>query len=234
MVKCKYCNKEYKENGIKFHEKYCKLNPNRIEYPCSNMLGNHKGTRGYSPWNKGKTKETDERIAKYGKTNNERYRLGLNISPLLGTHHTEEAKRNLSLKRKQYLKDHPEKCHWRSKDKFISKPCEYLKEQLRQNNISFIEEYRAFDDYSFDVDIAWPDLKIGIEVNGTQHYNSDGTLKEYYQKRHDIFIERGWKIYEILYSRVYKLNILDFLNENNIDYYDKDYTGKYFSWKGQN
>ncbi|MDY5668732.1 MAG: hypothetical protein SPK43_05840 [Candidatus Onthovivens sp.] len=57
--------------------------------------------------------------------------------------------------------------------------------------INFIEEYCPFIDSAISVDIAFPDIKIGIEINGNQHYNRDGSLKDYYQKRHDKLEEAG-------------------------------------------
>ena len=49
MVQCQYCGKEFKNIfGKNGHVPYCKCNPNKL-----------------SAWNKGLTKETDARIAKY-------------------------------------------------------------------------------------------------------------------------------------------------------------------------
>lgn len=166
-----------------------------------------------------------------GKTLHERYLAGEIVPSFQGKRHSEETKKILSEKRKQYLKEHPNEHVWKRSNKFVSKPCEYLKQQLKNNNINFVEEYTPFDDYSFSVDIAWPDVKIGIEVNGNQHYNSDGSLVEYYSNRHQIFKERGWKIYEIHYSKCYKLDIKNFIDLENLDIFDKDYVGKYFSDK---
>lgn len=59
---------------------------------------------------------------------------------------TDEVKRKLSVSRTNYLKKHPESHPWRNKDKFISPPCEYLKTKLRNNGISFVEEYQPFLD----------------------------------------------------------------------------------------
>lgn len=77
-------------------------------------------------------------------------------------------------------------------------------------NIEFVEEYSPFNDYHYSIDIAFPDLKLGIEVNGNQHYNKNGELKSYYQERHNIFESRGWKILEVHYSKCYKVNINKF------------------------
>ena len=52
-------------------------------------------------------------------------------------------------------------------------------------------------DNASNIDIAFPDIKLGIEINGNQHYNSDGTLKDYYQERHNLIEEAGWKLLEV-------------------------------------
>lgn len=59
------------------------------------------------------------------------------------------------------------------------------------------------DDRNFSIDIAFPDLKIGIEINGNQHYNPDGSLKAYYAERHNLIVEAGWKLMELHYSVAY-------------------------------
>lgn len=233
MPFCNYCNKEYSLKGISFHEKYCKNNPNRKEYPVSNKIGNHIGTKGKIAWNRGKTKDTDKRILnatfKYKETLKTKYG---GHGTFYGKHHTEKTKKKMSEIRKEMIKNHPESCFWNNTCKKVSEPCEYLKKKLRENNISFVEEYKAFDDYGYRIDIAWPDIKVGIEVNGMFHYNfKDMSLKPYYQKRHNIFESRGWKIYEILYSRVYTEDIIALIKDEKIDFYDKDYNSKYLSYR---
>ena len=69
---CEYCNKQCKNlNSLKNHECRCKSNPNRLE-----NVGNPDNIHKYleklhsgeiEVWNKGLTKETDERLAKCGK-----------------------------------------------------------------------------------------------------------------------------------------------------------------------
>ena len=144
---------------------------------------------------------------------------------------TDEQKKNLSEKRKQWLNEHKNEHPWKRSTKFKSIPCEKFKEFLTSKNINFVDEYTPFNDYNFSIDIAFPEVKIGIEINGNQHYNSDGTLTEYYQNRHNILTERGWKIFEIHYSKCYNIDINNFDDILKLDIYDKDYVGKYFSNK---
>ena len=91
-------------------------------------------------------------------------------------------------------------------------PCEKVKKKLMDNNISFVEEFMPLSDRLFRIDIAFPDKKIGIEINGNQHYNNDGTLKKYYQDRHDLITSEGWELYEYHFSIAYNSNLDDLIN----------------------
>jgi hypothetical protein len=129
--------------------------------------------------------------------------------------------------------------NWKTKNKFKSNPCENLKKILQNRGISFIEEYPSpVENRKFKIDIAFPDKKIGIEVNGNQHYDKNGNLKNYYQDRHNLIEREGWKIYEVHYSCCYNeklmipiiLEILDSpikLVFNYINYIPKDKLPKY-------
>lgn len=88
-MNCKFCNKECKnQNSLRNHERLCKLNPN------------HQIIKS---WNKGLTKETDERVAKQSRTSIANYKNGNKVSyrkgktgTFKGKHHTEETKRKIS------------------------------------------------------------------------------------------------------------------------------------------
>lgn len=59
---CRYCGKVCKNsNSLRNHERLCKQNPDR-QYTVFST--NNPST--VKPWNKGKTKDTDERVAKNG------------------------------------------------------------------------------------------------------------------------------------------------------------------------
>jgi hypothetical protein len=122
---------------------------------------------------------------------------------------TEETKDAQSDSRHLFLKENPEKHPWKNKDKFISEPCEIVKKYLVSKNINFVEEWSPLIDRFFSIDIAFPDIKFGIEINGNQHYNRDGTLKDYYQRRHDEIVSSGWTIVELHYSVAWDLKRID-------------------------
>ena len=120
----------------------------------------------------------------------------------------------ISIKRKEYLKNNPHLHPWKKPGKFTSVPCEHLKNTFKKYNISFVEEYSPMlnDGRFFSIDIAFPDEKIGIEVNGNQHYDSNtGKLAAYYQKRNDLIESKGWTLINLHYTQVYNFNIYNYL-----------------------
>lgn len=200
------------------------------------MRGNNGATKGYPIWNKGLNKDINESLKRAGEKYHQEILEGKIKPSFLGKHHSNETKQILSEKMKKYLLENKDKHVWKRNSKFLSIPCENLKKYLKSKNISFVEEYEPFDDINYCLDIAWPDEKIAIEVNGNQHYDKNGNLSKYYLKRHRLFKERGWKIFEIHYTKCY--NNLDKINELKdifkLPIYDKKYVGLYFSKKEKN
>lgn len=204
--KCPFCGKICKSKpGIARHIRICKENPDFDEEFYNKYYLHPKK----EIWNKGLTKETDDRVKQYGITLSKNYKNGKNIPYNKGIKYSKEFCDKVSNGRKKYLLEHPDEHPWKRNDKFISKPCEHLKELLKQNNISFEEEYSPLKDRNFSIDIVFLDKKIGIEINGNQHYDSNGKLNQYYQERHDLIEQNGWKLYEIHYAYVYKDDIID-------------------------
>jgi very-short-patch-repair endonuclease len=130
---------------------------------------------------------------------------------------SEDMKNRISIARKKWLKENPELHPWRKNTKFISKPCEELKEYLRKVDIAFEEEVIVSSEKNYSVDILIRDKNLILEINGNQHYDKEGRLLPYYQERHDHIKEMGWHIYELHYTLAYNfelcLNII-----NSIEY----------------
>ena len=123
------------------------------------------------------------------------------------TQHSEKTKDILSNKRKQWLKDNPDRHPWKNRDKFKSEPCEKAKEFLHSLGVSFVSEFSPqIEGRYFSVDIALPDKMIALEINGNQHYERNGQLKPYYQERHDLLTSHGWNVFEIHYSACFNLS----------------------------
>lgn len=118
-----------------------------------------------------------------------------------GYKHSDESKKKMSVIRKAYLKN-TDTPAWKTHEKFKSSPCEWLKSKLKENGIDFLEEFQPLKDVGrfFSLDIAFPSKKFAIEINGRQHYDSDGNLLPYYQNRHDLISSYGWSIWEVRYE----------------------------------
>ena len=92
---CKFCDKKLPTRiGLIAHESCCKLNPNRklTAYEIHGTLC--KGEQ-HKSWNRGLTKETDERVRKNAETLKLRYASGELKGSFTGRHHTEETKMKL-------------------------------------------------------------------------------------------------------------------------------------------
>ena len=202
MWKCKHCQQEFNftsfsEKGN--HTKWCDKNPKRNTYNKDLEIARNsitkesriKGAKSLSnSWKEGKYKDAD--FSKSFKNKS----------------HSNETKKLLSQKRKKYLRENPDKHPWKN-SKFTSEPCELLKRKLREAGLEFVEEYQPLPKRFFALDISFPDKKIGIEVNGNQHYNPDKTLKKYYQDRHDLIVNSGWILIELPYIEVFKDTIVE-------------------------
>ena len=86
---CKFCGKECKnKNSLVQHEIRCKENPNKINACISNF-----NNIGRIAWNKGLTKETDERVRQRGLNLHNNVKSGKTI--FKGHSHSEETKEKL-------------------------------------------------------------------------------------------------------------------------------------------
>jgi len=203
MSKCKHCLEEFdttdKPSGwMANHSRWCDKNPKLESYK--------KVSRKKSVEAMNKAKQLSGFTNQYSKPKV----LGEDIPQskskgrkFKGTPHTSESKNKISTARKKYLLENPDKHPWKRSDKFVSVPCENFKKFLTANGIHFVSEYSPLDDRSFSIDIAFPDLKIGIEINGNQHYDREGNLLSYYQERHDTIEGAGWVLHEFHYANFF-------------------------------
>jgi very-short-patch-repair endonuclease len=201
---CKFCGKPCKNaNSLRNHERLCKENPNRDEHSLKVLAENrYKWNAGHDAWNKGKTKETDERIAKYAKTNSINQR-GENSS-WFGRKHTDETKAKIAAKQKE---------NYRGISRYAT---------VREQRKSYAEEYfeTIFTDaemqYHVDryfLDFAWPKSKIYIEIDGEQHYEDQGVV-QHDKERTENLAKSGWRLLKrIRWSEFQKLSFTEKENE---------------------
>jgi very-short-patch-repair endonuclease len=178
---CRFCGQERKNgNSLRNHERLCKENPNRqrIEEYTHNenwrkACKGHKGTNQFT-----KARELGLPIPEGT--------MKGRVGPWKGKRHTEEQKRKISETQKKNFKESGAKSIWHT--------------QL-ENRKSFAEQY--FDtcfpnlkqNYHVDryfLDLANPEKKVYIEVDGEQHYN-DQKVVEHDKVRTKRLEELGWK-----------------------------------------
>ena len=247
IYNCKYCNKEFVNiKQLAGHSAHCEHNPN-----YENILLQLEEARSHIKHN---NSNSDIFICKYcGKQVGNAGCLKLhethckeNPNVILTVRQLQILEnKNKHEKRKHLTEEHKQKireglCKWKEEhtEEFLSysrgqsKCCENFKNMLRSKNINFIEEYSPFAPIKlYRLDIAFPDEKIGIEINGSQHYNSDGSLNLYTLEKQKYFEDRGWKIYQIFYKSCYNININDFSDILNLPIHDKEYIQEHFSRK---
>ena len=115
--------------------------------------------------------------------------------------HTEESKSKLREKRLAFMKAHPEQTAWRQKN--MSYPEEmflkFLNERGYADKFLIQREYSIFP---YFIDFAFVDLKIAIEIDGSQHLLSERKAKD--ELKDALLIENGWRVIRIAESSVKK------------------------------
>lgn len=167
---CQFCGKECKNgNSLVNHERYCKNNPNRKLMPSTS------GTKRSKPaWNKGLTKETDERIRLSAIKSGERVQeyYATHKGSFKGKHHSEETKEKL----RQIALEHEQEKHFRRRCdieyngfKFHSTYESSLAENLDENHIKWIQPkrmpYRDLENklHYYTADFYLPDYDIYLD-----------------------------------------------------------------------
>ena len=203
---CRFCNKEISNKGcLVIHEKACKKNPNREK--CPNRKGNGGNTKGYSAWNKGLTKETDERIKKRTETWLKNVKEGK--TNVIGRPHTEETKQKLRKIFKEKVENQigPFKCFYNKK------ACKYIDKLNEEKcwNLQHAENGGEVECLGYFLDGYDKDLNIVFEYDEEQHYKD---------KEHNILndkdIQRQQNIINKLHCEFWRYNeYLDLLYKIN-------------------
>lgn len=118
--------------------------------------------------------------------------------------HTEETKRKISEKRKQYLLENPDKVPYKlnhySKGRSYAEV--YWKAVLDSHDLKYIEQYQIG---LYSLDFAFVDAKIDLEIDGNQHFLDERIVNS--DKRRDEFLtSQGWQVIRIRWSDYKKLD----------------------------
>lgn len=193
---CPICSKEYSKMGIATHIWRCHTNQGKILNPNK---GYKNGTR--IAWNKGLTKETDERIKKQGQKYSKNHKLGLHKNPIIKDKETWI--KNIS---KGMKKAHEEGRAWNiGKSRWNNEPSypekwfmEVIENEFLDKNYNY--EY-TFSIYSLD--FAWVHKKKCIEIDGEQH-EKFLEQKERDTRKDNLLSQNGWKVLRIKWSKCFK------------------------------
>ena len=194
-VNCPICNKEFSKYGIKNHIAY--------SHEFTRESPFKKGNPDHIPWNKGLTKDSDERIKKAAVDFSQRCKSGNLVSPWQGKTLPEEMKLKISESMK---KAHAEDRAWNiGKSRWNNEPSypEKFFMQVIENEFLDKDYQREFPISIWSFDFAWPHLMKAIEIDGAQHerfldYQERDTRKDLYAT------ENGWQVLRISWKEFYK------------------------------
>lgn len=186
----KICNKIFSKHGIKSHI-----------WKTHTEKGKQSKTTGKPTWNKGLTADTDYRVLNGVKKLNLFYKEHPGFYS--GKKHSFEEKLHLSMIRKKYLMEHPDKVPYllnhSSKESY---PEKYFAEVFKNEKLNVV---RYFQVSLYQIDFAIPNIKIAIEIDGEQHYVDD-KVKKCDSNKEKFLNNLGWKIYRIRWSLYKKLS----------------------------
>lgn len=116
---------------------------------------------------------------------------------------TEELKKQISIKMKQYMKDNPDKVPYKvnhsSKESY---PQKYFRELFQKQGIKLEKQYHVS---LYSLDFACLERKIDIEINGEQHY-VDKKIVQSDIERKQFLQSLGWNCVVIRWSDYQKLD----------------------------
>lgn len=199
IFKCEFCKREFNtKNAWCSHKGKCKQNPNGARPTKKWLEAMHKrkgkGTNQFTfakEHNLPKPEISEETREKIKKGN-------------LGKHLSEDTKKKISEARKKYLFENPDKVPFKlyhsSKESY---PEKYFREWLQKENIFSEREYQVG---LYTLDFAWPERKIYLEIDGSQHH-LDWMVK-HDEERTKKLSELGWVCIQRIYWPDYqKLNL---------------------------
>lgn len=170
-------NQERKEKGLPGVNKGKTKDNCEWKRKATEKLKNRYDSGEIVTWNKGLTKDSDERVAKYAQF----------VSDTMKKKH-----------------ESGEAYYW-GKYGDLSYPEQYFLDIFSSPefcNNDFIHNYHLGP---YKLDFAWPDQKLCIEVDGDQHYRTQKRIDS--DTRRDKYCEeRGWTIIRIKWSDFDKLN----------------------------
>ena len=198
---CKFCNKEFKnKNSLVQHEIRCRYNPNKIDIAPREGFNN----KGRVAWNKGLTKETDERVKLHSESIKNHYIS--HPGTFTGRTHTEQTKQKISESRKKYLSEHPDRVPYIiNHSSKMSYPEKYFKDIFESKSIPLKYHLQVS---KYELDFYNEDIKLDLEIDGDQHY-LDHRIYQSDRERDKFLSVLGWNVVRIRWSDYQKLSFQD-------------------------
>lgn len=209
-IKCPHCDRFFSIKGIGTH--MWRKHGNGI---------NHKSNKPYNEgrfaWNKGLTKDTDERVKKFGETYSNNVKNGITIPSFLGKHHTLENIKKFSLKTS--LNNKGGKCKW---FEIINPKGEKIKVQGTWER-DFCKVLNIIDENWIKIGVGNPEHSFKwIDLNNKEHYYTPDfwcpKLQKYFEVKGYWWGEDKRKVEQVLEQ--HKIN-LEIVKKKELDSYLK-------------
>lgn len=196
-LSCKFCGKECKNTrSLIQHEMRCKNNKDRIA--AVNNFNNYQKING--PWNKGLTKETDDRVLLQSTSLKKYYEN--HQGSFSGKKHTTETKEKISKSMKKYLSENPDKVPYLlNHSSKMSYPEQYFIDIFKSENIPLDYHLQVS---KYELDFYNQNYMIDVEIDGEQHY-LDKRIFNSDRERDKYLSSLGWTTYRIRWSEYKKL-----------------------------
>lgn len=216
-IKCQICNRDIDSSNYARHHDKCS-GTNSIKYTykpkTDKWYAAQAAKRGTTARNQ-YSKASDLGLPKPELSEEARRKISVSST---GRKHTDDAKRRISESRIRFLRENPHMVpyklnHYTNGRSYAE---EYWKAVLDSNNLVYEEQFQIGP---YQLDFAFPDKKIDLEIDGDQHY-LDPRIIESDKRRNEYFRALGWKVIRIKWSDYQKLvdkktfvgNIIDQLN----------------------
>jgi very-short-patch-repair endonuclease len=190
MEKCKICGKEYSKFGIGNHI-----------WRTHGEGKTHKPNKDKIGWNKGLTKETDERVKRGGETFSKRLKNG-------EIKHSQEGK-PLSKEHKKKVSESMKKAHkegraWNIGMSRWNNESSYPEEFFMKVIANEFEDKNYINEHPvgiYSLDFAWVHKKKVIEIDGAQHQRFE-EYKERDKRKDKFLIKEGWQILRVSWKDI--------------------------------
>lgn len=191
MHKCNLCKREFRTFQARVsHEWRAHTEEGKIH---NTRTGYVKGT--FVPWNKGLTKEVDERVKQSSKK----------VGDALRGKKRPSSPKNREIFSKSMKKLHAEGRAWNiGKSRWKNKPSypEIFFMQVIKNEFIDKEYKREVPLGKYSIDFAWLHKKRAIEIDGEQH-DTNVLQKKRDIAKNELFIKEGWKFIRIKWKDMY-------------------------------